>query len=544
MRGIRRFLGLILVVVWISPMRAGGTSWTGKDIIMKRNGVQIGHTDAQGEQAYLAKLTQISYRVLEDKGGWLKVRAGKHEGWFDKDEAVLVGDANAFFSARLRNEPRNDQYYARRGEAWSILGEHDKAASDYAEAIRLRPYEIDWHINRGIILRDKGDHDGAIRDFTQAIQLDPSAAGAYHNRGWTYSMKKEYDKAISDCNESLRLNPTNNYLALNRRGIAYLGLGDLDWALADFDEVLRINPNHVYAYFNRAKVWVLKNEPAKAVREYELSFKVDSQRAESYNSLAWLLATCFDEKVRDGKRAVELANRACELSKFQVMSHLDTLAAAYAESGQFAEAVKWQQKALENEEYAKRYGEKAKERLRLYQEQKAYTAARESPPTSTASRAGPEAPATPVISSGLLKGWVEFTSAEGKFSVSLPRVPKLVKQSVGSIENFTYLVESDDGRIYGVSYFDTPAQVVISLDAVIQNFIKGSKGTIVSDKRIALDEEFPGRDVLIRYANRAGHARFFAVGRRFFMLVLDGPEEFVNSKTGNAMLDSFRRVSK
>jgi len=223
---------------------------------------------------------------------------------------------------------------------------------------------------------------------------------------------------------------------------------------------------------------------------------------------------------------------------------LGTLAAAYAESGQFDEAVKWQQKALDNQEYAKRYGEKAKERLQLYQEKKAYTAARESPQDSTASLSGPEAPATRVINSGLLKGWVEFTSAEGKFAVSLPRVPKLVKQSVGGLENFTYLIESDDGRIYAVSYFDTPAKFVLSLDAVIQNYVKARKGTIVSDKKFALDEEFPGRDVLIRYANSANHARFFSVGRRFFVLILEGTEEFVNSATANAMLDSFRRVNK
>jgi nucleotide-binding universal stress UspA family protein len=99
---------------------------------------------------------------------------------------------------------------------------------------------------------------------------------------------------------------------------------------------------------------------------------VNPRDAGSYNSYAWLLATCPDGRVRDGKKAIEYARRACELQGWKDPNGLETLAAAYAEDGQFGEAIRWQRKALASPDYAAAQGEGARRKLELYAQGKPY----------------------------------------------------------------------------------------------------------------------------------------------------------------------------
>ena len=89
-----------------------------------------------------------------------------------------------------------------------------------------------------------------------------------------------------------------------------------------------------------------------------------------YEELAWLLATCPDDHFRDGKRALECALRACQLSHWKRSNALDTLAAAHAEVGQFAEAISLEKRALEVPEFEKAQGKEARDRLKLYEQGK------------------------------------------------------------------------------------------------------------------------------------------------------------------------------
>ncbi len=160
--------------------------------------------------------------------------------------------------------------------------------------------------------------------------------GYFQERGYCWERKKEYDKAI-----------------------------------ADYNEAIRLDSKYASAYNNRGTVWYEKQEYDEAIANYNEAIRLDPKFASAYNQLAWLQATCPDERYRDGRNAVTAATKACELTSWKDDGVMDTLAAAYAESGDFEQACKWQEKAIQlatNEKDNQEF----RSRLELYQSGKPY----------------------------------------------------------------------------------------------------------------------------------------------------------------------------
>ena len=164
--------------------------------------------------------------------------------------------------------------------------------------------------DKGLELIGQQRYEEAVQAFSTAIEIIPGDYQAYNYRGVAWALSGKYENALADYNKAIEIRPRYAE-AYNNRGFARTQLGDLSHALNDYGRALEINPFFVDAYINKA----------------------------------WLLATCADQRFRDGGQAVRLAQKAVEL-KPDVVS-LDTLAAAYAAVGNFDAAVDTQKKAIQ-----------------------------------------------------------------------------------------------------------------------------------------------------------------------------------------------------
>jgi tetratricopeptide (TPR) repeat protein len=349
-------------------------SWAGQTIMPRRAGTGIGQTFTGllfRRQVYVAQLTDMVYTVLREQDAWLYVRHRGAEGWLAKEQAVLLDDAIDYFTQSIRANNQDAFALAHRGRAWKEEGELEKALSDLNEAIRLNPYTASWYSNRGMVYGALREYDNAIRDYDEAVRLDPADALTYNHRGIAYKGKKQYDQAIWNYGVAINLNPRSSDAYFNR-GNAFKAKREYDGAVNDYSQAIRLDPNWADAYFNRANAHRARKAYVEAVRDLREVIRLDPKDADACSSLAWILATCPKETVRDGKRAVEYATKACDLTSWEASYFLATLAAAYAEIGDFEEALHWQKKALQSPQYETDEGDTARQRIKLFESRTPY----------------------------------------------------------------------------------------------------------------------------------------------------------------------------
>lgn len=368
--GIFLFTPLMLFIPAAS--KAQTENWVGKTILPTKNFIQIKFTNPDGQVVVADKLDELSYQVIAHQGEWIKVRTHRgSEGWFNQADAVLLDNAVDHFSQQIKQNPKDAIAFSWRAAAWRLKGEPDIAIKDYADAIRLNPRESAFYNNRGNVWLEKLEVDKAISDYSDAIKLNSKYLLAYLNRGNAWLYKSRDDKAIADFTKVIQLEPS--YIsAYNDRGRAWLGKKEYGKAIDDFSKAIKLDSNYAYAYSNRGLAWNAQKKYRNALADFAEAVRADSKYVNAYNNYAWLLATCPDKTIRNGAKAVELATKACELTKWKSGYSMDTLAAAYAEHGKFKEAVKYQQMALEDANYAKSNRDSAMFRLDLYKQNKSY----------------------------------------------------------------------------------------------------------------------------------------------------------------------------
>ncbi|HEV3006363.1 MAG TPA: tetratricopeptide repeat protein [Pirellulales bacterium] len=318
-----------------------------------------------GKRVLDVNAVRVPSKVTQVKDGWLWVGTA----WVRPADVVPLAGAPAYFTALLKSGRNVVVAYVLRGISWFSLREYDNAIKDFSEAIKLEPGNSNFFTLRGNAYDQKHLYDAALADFTEAIRLDPTNLAAYNDRGCTLTNKGEYQQAEAQFNEVLRMAP-DNALAYANRGTLWCFRDDLEKALADLNRSIEIDPKDNLAFVNRGRAYMKRGDYPEAMADYDQAIALDADDWYAYDGRARILATApeFEFHLRDGKQAVEVATKACELSAWSEWRSIGRLAAAYAEAGDFEAAVKWQTKAIEMSQPAaqKEQGEN-EHRLQLYQ---------------------------------------------------------------------------------------------------------------------------------------------------------------------------------
>jgi tetratricopeptide (TPR) repeat protein len=297
---------------------------------------------------------------LDPKDPYALVMRGDLRAAARRDYRRAIAD----YDEAIRLNPRLPGAFVRRGDARRGQGENDRAVADYDQAIALDAQYPAAFRGRGLARLAAGDPDRAIDDLDKSARLDPNSAEGFVALGDAWFEKHDDDRAIDNYDEALRIAPESASV-LARRGMAWLGKKAHEHALSDLSAAIRLDPNDAQAYFHRGRAWKAAGKYSAALADYNEALRLAPAHAEVHNGRAWLQATCPDGSLRNGRAAYDSAVRACSLTNWSDPRDLDTLAACYAESRDFARAVEWEQKSIA---LSRNEAEKAEyhARLRLY----------------------------------------------------------------------------------------------------------------------------------------------------------------------------------
>lgn len=198
------------------------------------------------------------------------------------------------------------------------------------------------HFKRGNALFELGRYQEALADYDLFIGKSGAHVWAYHQRGMTHE-----------------------------------AMGHESEALADYNEALKRNMQAIDVRYSRGQLLAKQGQYRAALADLRFASKASPETAAFLNELAWLLATCPEADILNGEEAVQLAQRAAAIERNAM--YLDTLAAAYARTGQFHQAVAVQQEAIDllhKDKVPAQAVVNYEQRLKLYQSRQPYTETR------------------------------------------------------------------------------------------------------------------------------------------------------------------------
>jgi len=220
-----------------------------------------------------------------------------------------------------------------------------EAVAEYEAALRINPNDAGARNNLAAHLAGLGRETEAVREWEQALRIQPRSARTHTNLAFALARLGRMQEAFDHWKKALDIEP-GLLDAHYDFGVALAQSGRIVEAIEHYEKALQIKPDFADAHYRLALALKLQRRFSEALNHHRKALALDPQSLVAQNALAWVLATSPEASLRNGKEAAELALTAAQLSGGNYPQVLDTMAAAYAESGQFEKAVETAKGAL------------------------------------------------------------------------------------------------------------------------------------------------------------------------------------------------------
>ena len=254
-------------------------------------------------------------------------------------------EAQQAFDKALEIDPQSSGALLQRARVLAMRGERPRAIADLDKAIEIDPEDAIPLVLRARIQQQAGNTEQAESDLQTVLEKHPEHPAALELRGLIAAERGDYPAAIRDFRKLVSQN-SDDPLLVGQLGLLYLAAKQPREAIRRFSRALELDDKQFLSRRGKSDAEISIGDHKAALTDLEQALELEPDDPGVLNNLAWLLATSPNDALRDGARAIELATKACEETQWEEAHIISTLAAGYAEKGDFTKACEYSQKAV------------------------------------------------------------------------------------------------------------------------------------------------------------------------------------------------------
>lgn len=312
----------------------------------------------------------VTLEDVKDTEDYVLLNYGPGEYWVKTDDIVTIEKSKEYFQKILDGSPQAYDALIARAGMYQEMNNPEAAIADLTEAIRQRSGIATAVIQRANLFEKTGDYLSARQDYDRLLKIE-NLTKHMISRARCLQKTGESEKALKELARIIDTDP-KQVQAYVDRALIWESKGESKAAELDFDRAIENSTRNSEVYIARGKYWIKKKQHSKALEDFEMALKYSPESPTAMAYASMVLSSGADLEKRNPNRAIELAKKAFEITGGKNSTVLDALALAYAATGNFVDAAKYEKLANEDPLFAKEYSKLTSRKLESFDKQQPY----------------------------------------------------------------------------------------------------------------------------------------------------------------------------